>query len=219
MPGHSATPQRQGSEKATSTAPRRRNADQTRRLLIEAARARFAHSGYAATTVREIATDAGVNVALINRYFGSKAGLFEACLSSAAGALIESTDEASEPAALADAIAARVSLAAPGGDLAHALLLLLQPSGDESARQTRVGMLRAFGEALAKRAGWVPGQPGAEELLLRAQLILATAIGITALRSSAIEPLASASSDELGRYLRELIAGALGGKPMPSEPA
>ena len=59
---------------------RARDAVNTRRLLLEAARRRFAHDGYGATTSRDIAADAGVNVALINRYFVSKEGLFEACL-------------------------------------------------------------------------------------------------------------------------------------------
>src|SRR4051794_14153604 len=59
---------------------RRRDAAGTRQLLLDAARRRFAGNGYTATTVRDIADDAGVNVALINRYFTSKEGLFEACL-------------------------------------------------------------------------------------------------------------------------------------------
>lgn len=37
----------------------------------------------AATTVRDIADDAGVNVSLISRYFACKEGLFEACLTEA----------------------------------------------------------------------------------------------------------------------------------------
>src|SRR5262249_4490858 len=52
--------------------PRRRDAATTRQLLLDAARQRFAIDGYAATSVRDIAHDAGVNVALINRYFTSK---------------------------------------------------------------------------------------------------------------------------------------------------
>ena len=63
--------------------PRRRDAASTRQLLLDAARRRFARDGYAATTVRDIADDAGVNVALISRYFDSKEGLFEACLAAA----------------------------------------------------------------------------------------------------------------------------------------
>ncbi len=57
-----------------------RDAAATRRALVRAARRRFATDGYRATTVRQIAADAGVNVALINRYFESKEGLFEACM-------------------------------------------------------------------------------------------------------------------------------------------
>ena len=64
-------------------AVRSRDASNTRQQLLQAARRRFAFDGYSATTVRDIATDVGVNVALINRYFTSKEGLFEACLASA----------------------------------------------------------------------------------------------------------------------------------------
>jgi AcrR family transcriptional regulator len=163
--------------------------------------------------VRQIAQDAGVNVALINRYFQSKEGLFEACLTSVADALTKSADEAAGLAQLAEAIADRVVVATPEGDLANALLLLLRSSGDEIADQIRVDMLRAFGEMLAKVAGWAPGRSDADELLLRAQFVLALAIGIVALRSSGLEPIASASSDRLSIPMRDLVGAVLGGRP------
>src|SRR5690242_3532128 len=77
------------------TAPtrRRRDAAQTRAALLDAARCRFARDGYAATTVRDIADDAGVNVALISRYFSSKEGLFEQCLTSAIDELRQVTGD------------------------------------------------------------------------------------------------------------------------------
>ena len=53
-----------------------RNADETRRKLVAAARQYFAEHGYERTTVRAIAAEAGVNPALINRYFGGKEQLF-----------------------------------------------------------------------------------------------------------------------------------------------
>ena len=193
----------------TARAPRPRDAEQTRQSLLEAARSRFARDGYAATTVRQIAEDAGVNVALINRYFQSKEGLFEACLTSVADALTESADDAAGLEQLAEAIADRVSVATPEGQLANALMLLLRSSGDERAERIRVDMLRAFGEMLAKVAGWAPGRPEGDELLLRAQLVLATAIGIVALRSSGLEPMASMGSDELSSSLGELIRAVL----------
>src|SRR6266704_4328400 len=56
---------------------RPRNAEETRAALLAAAQLRFARNGYEATNLRDIAADAGVNVALIPRYFGSKEGLFQ----------------------------------------------------------------------------------------------------------------------------------------------
>jgi AcrR family transcriptional regulator len=54
---------------------RRRDADDTRRRLIQAATQLFSKMGYEATTTKLIAKRAGVNEALIQRYFDSKAGL------------------------------------------------------------------------------------------------------------------------------------------------
>ena len=57
---------------------RRPGASQTRQSILSAATIRFADRGYAATSLRTVAGDAGVDVALIGHYFGSKAGLFAA---------------------------------------------------------------------------------------------------------------------------------------------
>ncbi|MDB5221757.1 MAG: TetR/AcrR family transcriptional regulator, partial [Chitinophagaceae bacterium] len=46
--------------------------------IIETAEALFAKKGYEATTVRDIAIEAGVNIAMISYYFGSKEKLLEA---------------------------------------------------------------------------------------------------------------------------------------------
>ncbi len=56
--------------------PAARSRTATRSRLLEAARLRFQEQGFDGTTVRDIATDAGVDAALIKRYFGSKEGLF-----------------------------------------------------------------------------------------------------------------------------------------------
>ena len=52
----------------------------TRDLLQKHARMLFWSKGYSNVSVREVAKAAGVDVALIARYFGSKLGLFEATL-------------------------------------------------------------------------------------------------------------------------------------------
>jgi AcrR family transcriptional regulator len=52
-------------------------AGQSRERLLHAGRRTFTKRGYARSTTREIAADAGVAEALLYRHFGSKAKLFE----------------------------------------------------------------------------------------------------------------------------------------------
>jgi AcrR family transcriptional regulator len=59
---------------------RRAGAPDTRETIREAARARFLAEGYQDVTLRAVAADAGVDVALISYYFGSKQGLFGAAM-------------------------------------------------------------------------------------------------------------------------------------------
>ena len=56
---------------------RKRNAEATREDILRAAQKAFSARGYDGTGVREIAAQAGVNAALVNRYFGSKENLFK----------------------------------------------------------------------------------------------------------------------------------------------
>ena len=54
----------------------KRDREATERRILEAARDLFGEHGYDGVTVRMIAARAEANVALVNRYFGSKAALF-----------------------------------------------------------------------------------------------------------------------------------------------
>ncbi|NUR89775.1 MAG: TetR family transcriptional regulator [Nonomuraea sp.] len=65
---------------AQVTEARPRGREATRQRLLEAARALFSEHGYELVTVRQIAAAADANIALVGRYFGSKAGLFGAVL-------------------------------------------------------------------------------------------------------------------------------------------
>jgi AcrR family transcriptional regulator len=62
--------------------PRKRDAQATRAAILEAAKAQFAQLGYDSAPLRDIAAAAGVDVALIKRYFGGKEGLFTEALRS-----------------------------------------------------------------------------------------------------------------------------------------
>jgi AcrR family transcriptional regulator len=55
---------------------RRRGKSGTRERIAEAARRQFAEHGYDRATLRRIAAEAGVDVALISHFFGSKQRLF-----------------------------------------------------------------------------------------------------------------------------------------------
>lgn len=57
-----------------------KKASVTREAILEAARVAFLSQGYAQVGVREIGSEAGVNCALVNRYFGSKLNLFREVL-------------------------------------------------------------------------------------------------------------------------------------------
>ncbi len=59
---------------------RKRNAEATRAAILAAGKIHFGRSGYEGAYLRDIAAEAGVDAALINRYFGGKQGLFNACL-------------------------------------------------------------------------------------------------------------------------------------------
>ena len=48
--------------------------------MLDVARRRFLAEGYQAVTLRSIATEAGVDAALVSYFFGSKRGLFGAAL-------------------------------------------------------------------------------------------------------------------------------------------
>ncbi len=66
---------------------RRPGTSTTRQSILDAARARFASDGFAATTIRRVAADAGVDASLVIQFFRSKDELFAAVMSISPDAL------------------------------------------------------------------------------------------------------------------------------------
>lgn len=62
------------------TRGRRPGSPDTRAAILAAARERFAAGGFAGTSIRAVAADAGVDPALVHHYFGRKDDLFLAAL-------------------------------------------------------------------------------------------------------------------------------------------
>jgi AcrR family transcriptional regulator len=56
----------------------RQGSEATKSAILEAARERFAADGYERATIRAIAAEAGIDPALVMRYFGNKEKLFAA---------------------------------------------------------------------------------------------------------------------------------------------
>ncbi|MBP0448893.1 TetR family transcriptional regulator [Kitasatospora sp. RG8] len=63
---------------------RRTGSPDTRAQILDVARRRFLAEGYEAVTLRSVAAEAGVDLALVSYFFGSKKGLFGAALALAA---------------------------------------------------------------------------------------------------------------------------------------
>ncbi|CAM5185680.1 AcrR family transcriptional regulator OS=Castellaniella defragrans OX=75697 GN=HNR28_003414 PE=4 SV=1 [Castellaniella defragrans] len=68
---------------------RQRDAERTKREIIKAARAEFAETGLAGTSLDAIARAAGVDKRLIYYYFEDKAGLFVAVIGDIVGGIRE----------------------------------------------------------------------------------------------------------------------------------
>ncbi len=173
----------------------------TRSRLLAAARRQFSHAGYGQVGVREIAAEAGVNAALINRYFGSKLGLFTEVVgdSFTIGDLI-----VGERATLGDRLARYLVRPRRVGFDPTLVLLHSAPHAEAG------GVLRA---ALAEQvasplAGWLGG-PDARE---RAGLIVAVLFGFTLTRdvigTSTLGGSGDVVRDHLGDVLQRLIDGA-----------
>ncbi|ROP65521.1 TetR/AcrR family transcriptional regulator [Curtobacterium sp. PhB115] len=182
-----------------------KDAAATRLLLVQAARRRFAFDGFRATTVRDIASDAGVNVALINRYFVSKEGLFRACLDRVVQDLGDAERRVPDAErALADLIGHVVR--APSDEDSMQLMLLLRSSGDDGADAIRRETLRRYAERLANAVGGSV----TDDLLIRAEIALSIVLGMTMLRTSTqVEPLASADEDAVAVPLADALRALL----------
>jgi AcrR family transcriptional regulator len=173
------------------TARRRHDAQASRRALLDAATALFDERGYHATTVREIGERAGVDAALIARYFGGKEGLYLAAVSEAPG-----------PAPTADPLEliARILRKSDAHGLGPVALAMVSPTLTDAMRDQVSDIIatRSVGplaEALQER--------GVTDPHLRAELLVATALGVSLTRAAGGLPaVRDAAPDQLLEVLR-----------------
>ena len=94
------------SETLRERRPRKRDAQATRARILAAAVEHFARGSYEKVSLRDISSEAGVDVALISRYFGGKEGLFtEALKASIHADRLETWDRETLPVELAQSMA------------------------------------------------------------------------------------------------------------------
>lgn len=173
----------------TSTcAPRRRyDSEASRCALLAAATALFDERGYDATTVRDIGERAGVDPAMIARYFGGKERLYLATLQQEGKAPLP----CAEPSAAFAAMLAKAEERGIGPiERAMVSSTLSDAMRGEVDEIVGARVLEPLTAELRAR-----GVPDPE---LRAEVLLALAIGISLTRASGTLPrLAGASADEL----------------------
>ncbi|KAA2266135.1 helix-turn-helix transcriptional regulator [Solihabitans fulvus] len=183
MPEHEAEPR-----------SRRRDSAATRAALLDAAAELFGERGFDRTTVRDIAGRAGVNQALLFRYFGSKDALFAAAMARRGRELLDDSP--------AEQLLGRVLRQMLDNEslklIDHPMYAVLRSSGhDHAATAIRQELGEEYASALAALTD-------AEDARVRADLVLAWLLGIALLRSvHGKEPLASAKPDDVaGHVLR-----------------
>lgn len=183
-----------------SDGPRSRNSARTRRDLLDAAAELFGERGYEKTTIRDIGERAGVDPALIARYFGNKAALYLETL--------PTDDTGPTLADIADPARIEETLRRVGrlgsGPVLQAVMRAHDDPAVQSAAAERVDKRLTEGlEHRMRDAGL--GAPR-----LRAQLAVAALSGIALGRSAGtLDRLASADQDEVVALTARMLGSLL----------
>ncbi|MET9353721.1 TetR family transcriptional regulator [Streptomyces sp. NPDC006617] len=171
----------------------RRRATEAR--ILDGARELFAERGFDRTTIRAVATSAGVDPALVMQYFGSKRELFTAAVQAA-----PAPPPAAGPDALVDQLLATLGLklgGLPEGTLAMMRSMLTDPAAADHARA-------ALGRQIDGIRAALPEDADPE---LRAALVVSTLLGVSVGHQLlGLSPLRDASADRIAALLRPALA-------------
>jgi AcrR family transcriptional regulator len=173
---------------------RRHDAQASRQALLEAADTLFDERGYDGATVRDIGEHAGVDAALIARYFGSKEGLYLATL--------QQEGRPTMPTDPMQAFAAMLTKSERRG-IGPVPLAMVGPTLTDGIReQVRDIVGRRVVEPLAAELA-ERGTPDAE---LRVEILVAMALGLSLTRAGGTLPaLAETPLAELLAVLEPLV--------------
>jgi AcrR family transcriptional regulator len=160
-------------------ARREKNAVATRAAILDAARVRFAANGYEHTGLRDIAGDAGIDAALICRYFGGKQELLAEILAAQPDCAAIFAGPRREIGA---GLAARILQERVAGAVPTDLLIILRAaSSAEAAPLLKTAIEEKFLVPLQRRLN---GDARCERAILAASFVLGTMVMRSLLRSS-----------------------------------
>jgi len=200
---------------------RARDAAATRAELLKAARRRFSVLGYERTTSRDIARDAGVNVSLIYRYFGSKEQLFEVVLEETAH--LVNRQQAGTVEELVEQFVDGLGRSHPHYGGKHPMVVILRDPGDDSRtaalrHQTLSAVISHYAEQIA--GTWAedpteePTAQAVEQARVRAGLLFSMLAGVVSLRDAVPDdPFAQADPEPLRAELTRIARAVVGTRP------
>ena len=173
----------------------------SREALLEAGRALFDEVGYEQATTREIGEHAGVDPALIARYFGGKEGLFLAALAEGPSGAKQGPEDF-EPKALLAFLLERWEQRGHG-PVSRAL------ASPKLSDDVQALVRDVIGERLVAPLAKELAERGAPEPELRAEILVALTLGVALTRANGTLPvLAGAKWEEVASAL-EPLADAL----------
>ncbi|HEX8569938.1 MAG TPA: TetR family transcriptional regulator [Caulobacteraceae bacterium] len=179
---------------------RKRDSAATRAAILQAARRRFASEPFEQVGVRDVAAEAGVDAALIARYFGSKEDLFHAVVNDCPQA---SEAWAGDRATFGRRAAEKVaSKGGPDGAFEGIFIALRSTASPRASEISREAMKRHMLEPLAQ---WL----GGDDAEVRARLLLAYFMGGVVSRAMAPEDNATnqAMLDRLAEDMQRVVDG------------
>ncbi|MGD9736569.1 MAG: TetR family transcriptional regulator [Solirubrobacterales bacterium] len=192
-------------DKGIRAAKKPRDSAATRQGLLRAGRVLFEEVGFEQATTREIGLRAGVDPALIARYFGGKEGLFLAAI--AEGALDSSLEEIDfDPAALVSFLLKRWDEQGPS-PISRALA---SPQlGDRVRAQIETVVAERLVQPLVHEVRRGHGTASR----LQAELLIAAILGIALTRANGTLPgIAEAEREDLVSAMRPLIDATSGSR-------
>ncbi|MCX7619302.1 MAG: TetR/AcrR family transcriptional regulator [Acidimicrobiales bacterium] len=189
---------------STKPSPTEGKGAQTRRAILDAAIARFARDGFRATSVADIARDAGVGGTITYAYFPNKEALFLAALDEDAAGVIEEAVPLTEVGPTDrhwnESLLLTLVEAVERHPLARRVLAGLEPHA--TMRMAEIPALRELRKGIADRLR-------ADQLagVVRDDIDpVATANGLVAISLSLLMAVLQFGSDEAASYASDVVA-------------